>query len=54
MRECAAIIFKQTEYEFLLLRSKHSPVLFTDHKSIIFLFTQSFNPNYEVYRFQIN
>ena len=40
MRECTAIIYTITEYEFLILESKHPTVLFTDHKSIIFLFTQ--------------
>ena len=30
-----------------------STVLFTDHKPIIFLFTQKSNPNLTVYRFQI-
>ena len=40
MRECTAIIYTLTEYEFLILGSKHPTVLFTDHKPIIFLFTQ--------------
>ena len=53
MRECAAIIYTLTEYEFLILGSKHPTVLFTDHKSIIFLFTQKSNPNHRVYRFQL-
>ena len=39
MRECTAIIYTLTEYEFLILGSKHPTVLFTDHKPIIFLFT---------------
>ena len=38
MRECKAITYTLTEYEFLILGSKHSTVLFTDHKPIIFLF----------------
>ena len=37
MRECTAIIYTLTEYEFLLLGSKHPTVLFTDNKPIIFL-----------------
>ena len=37
MRECTAIIYTLTEYEFLILGSKHPTVLFTDHKPIIFL-----------------
>ena len=40
MRECTAIIYTLTEYEFLILGSKHPTVLFTDHKPIIFLFIQ--------------
>ena len=53
MRECAAIIYTLTEYEFLLLGSKQTTVLFTDHKPIIFLFTQKSNPNPRVYIFQL-
>ena len=53
MRECTAIIYTLTEYEFLILGSKHPTVLFTDHKPIIFLFTQKSNPNHRVYRFKL-
>ena len=53
MRECTAISYTLTEYEFLILGSKHPTVLFTDHKPIIFLFTQKSNPNHKVYRFQL-
>ena len=53
MRECTAIIYTLTEYEFLILGSKHPTVLFTDHTPIIFLFTQKSNPNHRVYRFQL-
>ena len=53
MRECTAIIYTLTEYEFLILGSKHPTVLFTDHKANIFLFTQKSNPNHNVYRFQL-
>ena len=53
MRECTAIIHTLTESEFLLLGSKHPTVLFTDHKPIIFLFTQKSNPNHRVYIFQL-
>ena len=35
MRECTAVIYTLTEYEFLILGSKHPTVLFTDHKPII-------------------
>ena len=53
MRECTAIIYTLTENEFLILESKHPTVLFTDHKPIIFLFTQKSNRNHRVYRFQL-
>ena len=53
MRECTAIIYTLTEYEFLMIGSKHQTVLFTDHKPIIFLFTQKSNPNHRVHRFQL-
>ena len=53
LRECTAIIYTLTEYEFLILGSKHPTVLFIDHIPIIFLFTQKSNPNHRVYRFQI-
>ena len=53
MRECTAIIYTLTEFEFLILRSKHPTVLFTDRKPIIFLFTQKSIPNHRVYRFQL-
>ena len=54
MRKCTAIIYTLTEYEFLILGSKHPTVLFTDHEPIIFLFTtQKANPNHGVYRFQL-
>ena len=53
MRECTAITYTLTEYEFLIFGSKHPTVLFTVHKHIIFLFTQKSNPNHRVYRFQL-
>ena len=40
MRKCTAIIYTLTENEFLILGSRHPTVLFTDHKPIIFIFTQ--------------
>ena len=52
MRECIAKKYTLTEYDFLILGSKHPTVLFTDHKPIIFPFTQKSNPNHSVYRFQ--
>ena len=53
MRECTAIIYTLAEYESLMFGSNHPTVLFTDHKPIIFLFTQKSNPNHRVYRFQL-
>ena len=53
IRECSAIVFALTEYEFLLTGSSHPTVLFTDHKPIIYLFTQKNKPNHRVYRFQL-
>ena len=53
MRECAAITHTLAEYEFLILGSKHPTVLFTDHKPIVFVFTQKSNPNHRIYRFQL-
>ena len=54
MRECTAIIYTLSEYEFLILGSKKNPTgLFTDHKPIFFLITQKSNPNHRVYRFQL-
>ena len=53
MRECTAMKYTLTESQFLILGSKHPTVLFTDHKTIIFLFTQKSNPNHRVYRFQL-
>ena len=51
MIECTAIIYTLTEYEFLILGTKDptvlftATVLFTEHKPIMFLFTQKSNPN---------
>ena len=54
LRECTAIIYTLTEYEFLVLGSKHPTILFTDHKPTIFLFTQKLNPNHRIYRLHLN
>ena len=54
MRECTAKRYTFTEYEFLILGSKPATVLFTDHKPLIFLFTQKSNPNHRVFRFQLS
>ena len=53
LRECTAIEYQLTEYELLNLGSKDLTVLFTDHKPIIFLFTQKSRPNHRVYRFYL-
>ena len=53
MRKCTAIIYTPTEYEFPIVGSKQPTVLFTDHKPVIFFFTQKSNPNHRVYRFQL-
>ena len=53
MRECTTIIYTLTKYEFKILGSKHPTDLFTDHKPIIFLFTQNSNSNHKVYRIQL-
>ena len=53
MRVCTAIKYNFIEYEFLSLGSKHPTVLFTDHKPIMFLFTQKSIPNHRVYRFHL-
>ena len=53
IRECSAINFALTEYEFLLTGINHQIVLFRDHKPIIYLFTQKNKTNHRVYRFQL-
>ena len=53
MRERTIILYSLTEYEFLILGSKHPTVVFNDNKPIIFPFTQKLNPNHRVYRFQL-
>ena len=53
MRECTIIIHTLTEYEFSILGSKHPTVLYTDHKPLIFLFTQKSNSNQKIYRCQL-
>ena len=53
IRDCSAIIFALTEYEFLLTGSKHPIILFSDHKPILYLSTQKNKPNHRVYVFQL-
>ena len=53
MKECTAIMYTLTGNEFSILGSKHTTVLFTDHKPKNFLFTQKSNPNHRIYRFQL-
>ena len=40
LRECTAIMYFFTEYEFLIRGSKHPTVLFTDHRPIIFFYAK--------------
>ena len=53
MRECTAIIYTLKDFELLIFGAKHPTVLLTDHKLIIFLFTQKSNSNHRFYRFQL-
>ena len=53
MRECTAIVYTLTEYEFSILGSKHPTVQFTEDKLVIFLLTQKPNPNHRVHRNQL-
>ena len=53
IREWSAIIFALTEHEFFVTGSNPPIVLFTDQKSIIYLFTQKNKPNHREYRFQL-
>ena len=53
LRECSAIIYAISEYEFLIQGSKHPIIFYTDHKPILFLFTQKNKPIHRVYKFQL-
>ena len=53
LRECSAIYYALLEYEFLILGSKHPVILFTDHKPIIYLFTQKSKPNHRILKLQL-
>ena len=53
MRDCTGIIYTVTEYQFLLHDSRYPQFYFTDHKPIIFLFAQEYNPNHRELRFQV-
>ena len=48
LRECSAIIYALSEYDFPIQGSKHPIILYTDHKPILFLFTQKNKPNHRV------
>ena len=48
LREGSAIIYALSEYNFLIQGSKHPIILYTDHKSVLFFFTQK-----GVYKFQL-
>ena len=45
-RECTAITYVLTEYEFFILGSKHPTILIVDQEPIFFFFTQKPNPNH--------
>ena len=51
--ESSAIIYALSKYEFLIQGSKHPIILYTDHKPILFLFTQKNKENHRVYKFQL-
>ena len=53
LRECSAIIYALSEYEFFIKGSKHPVILYTDHKPILSLFNQKNKPNHRVYKFQL-
>ena len=53
LRECSAIIYLLSEYEFLIQRSKHPIILYTDHKPILFLFTPKNIPNHRIYKLRL-
>ena len=53
LRECSAINYALSEYQFLIQGSKHPIILYTDHNKILFLFTQKNKPNHRVYNIQI-
>ena len=52
MREYTAIIYTLKGNGLLIFGSKHLTVSPTDHKPIIFIFTQKPNANHRVYRIQ--
>ena len=51
MKKCKAIKYVLTEYELRTRGSKQPTFLDTDHKPIVFPFTQKSNPNNRVYIF---
>ena len=53
LRECSAKIYAFSENEVLIEWSQHPIILNTDHKPILFLFTQKNKPNQRVYEFQL-
>ena len=53
LRECSAIIYALSEFEFLIQGSKHPIILYTDHKPILFLFTQKNKPKHRFYKLQL-
>ena len=53
LRECSAFRYAHSENEFLIQWSEHPIILYTDHKPILFLFTQKNKPNQRVYKLQL-
>ena len=53
LRECSALIYAPSDYEFLIQGSQHLIILYTDHKQILFLITQKIKLNNRVYKFQL-
>ena len=53
MRECTAIIYTLTEYEFLILGSKHQQFYSQIISLSFFILHKKSNPNHRVYKFQL-
>ena len=53
LRECSAIIYAPSDYEFFIQGLQHLIILYTDHKQILFLITQKIKLNNRVYKFQL-
>ena len=51
LRECSATVYALLEYEFLILGSKQPVLFFTDHKPVMYFFTQNSKPNHRILKF---